>query len=34
MRAGEFLTEAVQHAAHGTQILADVYLMPIFGWGR
>jgi hypothetical protein len=28
------LIEAVQHAAQGTQILADLYLKPIFGWGR
>jgi hypothetical protein len=28
------LLEAVQHAAHATQILADAYIMPAFGWGR
>jgi hypothetical protein len=28
------LLDAVQHAAHATQILADAYIMPAFGWGR
>lgn len=28
------LLDAVQHAAHATQILADAYIMPACGWGR
>lgn len=28
------LLEAVQHAAQATQILADAYVIPAFGWGR
>ena len=30
----QILTDAVTHAAHATQILADVYILPSFGWGR
>jgi hypothetical protein len=28
------LTDAVNHAAHAAQILADTYILPSFGWGR
>lgn len=30
----QILTSAARHAAHATQILADVYILPSFGWGR
>jgi len=30
----DILMEALKHAAHGTQILADIYIMPTFGWGH
>jgi hypothetical protein len=30
----QILMDAVKHAAHATQILADVYILPSFGWGR
>jgi hypothetical protein len=30
----QILMDAVKHAAHATQILADAYVLPSFGWGR
>jgi hypothetical protein len=30
----ETLMKAVRHATHATQILADMYILPVFGWGR
>jgi hypothetical protein len=30
----EILADAMKHAAHATQILADQYFMPLYGWGR
>ena len=30
----EILMDAVKHAAHASQILADIYIMPVFGWIR
>jgi hypothetical protein len=30
----EILTSAVRHATHATQILGDIYFMPVFGWNR
>lgn len=28
----EILMDAVKHAGHATQILADEYILPVFGW--
>lgn len=30
----QILMDAVRHAAHATQILADAYVLPSFGWDR
>lgn len=30
----QILMDAVKHAAHATQILADVYFLPSFGWNQ
>jgi hypothetical protein len=27
----EILTDAIRHGAHAAQIIADLYLMPVFG---
>ena len=28
----ETLAQAMRHGAHAAQILADLYLLPVFGW--
>ncbi len=28
----DMLLEAMQHGAHATHVLADLYLLPVFGW--
>jgi hypothetical protein len=30
----ETLMDAVKHSTHATQMLADLYILPTFGWHR